>query len=202
MGIVYFAREPGSDEFKIGHTKDSVATPRLTGLKRRGRPTPVLFRKIETDCFLDVEKYLHRKLAASTTDSGKEWFAITEAAAIVAHEDGVRIAGIFERHQRELAPFALLASTSGEALEASPDLKSLCTLIKQKTSQLELLKTEVELLRTDLKIAIGVNDGIKDLATWHVGSVTTLDRERLELEMPEIYEQFRVTKLSRRLLVK
>lgn len=203
MGIVYFARESGSsNEFKIGHTKSSVATPRLTGLKRAGRPPLVLFRKIETESYLDVENYLHHRLHASEAPTGKEWFTITEAEAIAAYEDGVKIAKVFERHKRELEPLESIESTNGQVIEPSPEVKSLCLLIKQKTGQRDMLATEVELLRTDLKIAIGLNDGIKDLATWKVSSTARFNQTRLKEERPDIYEQFVVTTPGRSLRMK
>lgn len=199
MGTVYFVREHGCDHFKIGHTKGDVKA-RVRGIKKTGGPLCLQFREISTPCHLLVEKHLHSVLGAKRTSG--EWFALTEEEALSAYNEGVELAKRYESQDHELEQLSMLTSTTNSELEPSPEIIELCARIKTKKSESATLEFEITLLENELRIAIGPNDGIRDLATWKIGSTTRLDQTRLKEEKPDLFKEYLATNQSRTLRVK
>lgn len=199
MGTVYFVREHGRDHFKIGHTKGDVKT-RVRGLKKTAGALRLQFREISTPCHLLVEKHLHSMLGAKRTSG--EWFALTEEEALDAYDEGVKLAKRYENQEHELELFTTLTSTTNIEIDPSLDLIDLCARIRTKKSQSAALEFELTLLENELRIAIGPNDGIRDLATWKIGSTTRIDQIRLKEEKPDIFKEYQATSQSRTLRVK
>ena len=66
--------------------------------------------------------------------------------------------------------------------------------IKERKTEAELLKQEIQLEMKDVEIAYSV-DGRK--VTYKSGERTTLDTKRLKKERPELFEEYAVTKATR-----
>jgi hypothetical protein len=191
-----------ADLFKIGHTKNDAVEPRVKGLQKKGRPARVVFRKIETECHLEVEKHLQHTLGKWRAGSEREWFCITEQQALSAYDEGLRIAAHYEKQKHELESLCAVASTNGQEIEPSPDILDLYARLTKKKDEQRAIEDEIVLLENDLKIAIGMNDGIKGVATWRVVTSSRLDVTRLKEEKPEVYDLYACQQSTRTLRLK
>ena len=118
-----------------------------------------------------------------------EWFALTEEEALNAYNEGVELANKYEKQEHELEQLSSLTSTTKTEIEPTSDLIELCARIAAKESEIDALEFDITILKNDLRIAIGPNDGVRDLATWKISSTTRIDQTRLKEEKPDIFKE-------------
>jgi len=81
--MIYLFREEGTDDYKIGKTKDELNKGRRRGAQQTGNPNKIVIVASWEGSVQD-EHILHRVLKRFQCDGGSEWFTISLALLLEA----------------------------------------------------------------------------------------------------------------------
>lgn len=70
-------------------------------------------------------------------------------------------------------------------------------MLREVRAELTRIDFEKEQLELQLKAMIGMSRGTDGLATWKAQEHTDLDRRRLKMELPDIYESYSMVSIRR-----
>lgn len=199
MATVYFFKVGDKELFKIGKTTGDPEK-RLKAVSTGSAYSLEIFKLIEHELHSKLEVFLHKFFKEDRAENG-EFFFIPLSDFDNRVENALQA---FEKLQNELNQIEdfkniknndTVLDDTQEANEIYNDLLNINFKIKD-------LKEEQEKLENKLRLIIGENQGIKDIATWKTQTREQFDKKRYEEEHPEEYLEYIEVKSSRVLRLK
>ncbi len=199
MATVYFFKVGDKELFKIGKTTGDPEK-RLKAVSTGSAYSLEIFKLIEHEQHSQLEIFLHKFFKEDRAENG-EFFFIPLSKFDNRVENALQA---FEKLQNELHQIEdfkniknndTVLDNTQEANEIYNDLINIILNIKD-------LKEDQEKLENKLRLIIGENEGIKDIATWKTQSREQFDKKRYEEEHPEEYLEYIEVKSSRVLRLK
>lgn len=188
MGYVYCFRVGQDNCFKIGRTR-TAPLDRLRGVSVGSAQKLAVYRTLETDDAVRLEKYIHWLLDAARAPNG-EFFYVNERQLDEAIDTAVaslaRSAAPLREAQRlrRKPPARPIAEPSTKARE-------LHRALRDATRQAFLLEQQILYLQAELQLEIGENAGLAGIASWKWREQWTLDQRLLRKEEPQMFEKYR-----------
>jgi FtsZ-binding cell division protein ZapB len=199
LATVYFFKVGDKELFKIGKTTTDPEK-RLKAVSTGSAYPLEIFKLIEHELHSKLEVFLHKFFKNDRAKNG-EFFSIP----LSEFDNKVKTAlEEFEKLQNELNQIEELKNIQNNdtILQSNQEVNKIYNdLIKIKLS-IKDLKEEQEKLENKLKLIIGKNEGIKDIATWKTQSRETFNKEQYIEEHPEEYLKYIEVKSSRNLRLK
>jgi hypothetical protein len=180
--------------FKVGKTKQACETRK--GQLSVGSPDKLsLFREIETEYPDKLENHIHKRLDHSRAENG-EFFRVTERELDEAIEDAKSYLAVA---MPQIAKADELAQTrpDDEILTPSPEVTALFNELRKTRTEEFLVQRKIELLKAQLKVAIGGHLGLRDIAKWQWQGRLELDEKLFKAEQPELYQKYSQCRASR-----
>lgn len=188
MACVYCFQVGSKDCFKVGRTKNSGAM-RLKKVAVGSPEKLTLYREVQTQWPARLENHLHKSLAMYRAQNG-EFFNVTkahlDAAILEASEFIAESQPLLEQAQklRRKKPTTTVLDPSESVLGLHRDLR-------KALQEASLLERKIELLQTQLQVAIGEHLGFSGVASWKWRETWRLNQTLLKREQPAIYARYR-----------
>ena len=199
MATVYFFKVGDKELFKIGKTTTNPEK-RLKAISTGSAYSLEIFKLIEHELHSKLEVFLHKFFKNDRAENGEFFFI-----PLLEFDNRVETAlQAFEKLQNELNQIEefkniqnndTVIEDTHEANEIYNDLININLKIKD-------LKEEQEKFENKLRLIIGKNEGIKNIATWKTQSREQFNKKRYEEEHPEEYLEYIELKSSRVLRLK
>jgi hypothetical protein len=181
---VYCYQRGTEDCYKIGRTADTPEK-RKRGFST-GSPLKLTLRRTEKTAHpTKLEKHIHMLLSAKRAENG-EFFFVTREEADAAFDQAV----VFVREAQEIIENAAKVrkrKPTETVLPATPETLGLYKELKAKERDCFLIEQEIEVLQSQIQVAIGENAGIEGIATWKWRETPLADWKKFEREEPEVY---------------
>jgi T5orf172 domain len=188
MGCVYCYRAGALNTFKVGLTTNA-ADKRMRNVQTGSWEELSIYRQIETDHALALERRIHKLLDSYRATKKSEYFHVTTDQLDKAIKDAqlflAEYLPVVEQAKKlhRQKPTAEMIPRTNEIDEIYRDLKK----AKQEEA---LLEQRIELLQGKLQVAIGKNAGIESIASWKWQERFAFDLVRFRTEKPEVFEQY------------
>ena len=188
MGCVYCYQVASSDCFKVGRTKNT-ARERLKNVSVGSPHRLTIYREIKTDHPALLEKQIHWQLNGCRAENG-EFFNVTKRQLDKTIEDA-------ESHLTRSLPVIQQAKKlqrlepNPQTIEPTDNAHTLHKELKEAMRQAFFLEQRIELLQSQLQIAIGDNLGIEGVASWKWRECWRLDVELFKRQEPKLFEKYR-----------
>jgi hypothetical protein len=187
MPWVYCLRVGSEDCFKVGRTKDSVSRRKVQVAVGSSRNLTI-YREIVTDYPNELENYIHKLLDLTRAENG-EWFNISAEGLDAAFDEGESFIHM-AMPQNARAEELQAAKPDEQIVEPSDADSAVYQDLRRARREMFLLKKRVELLETQLKIAIGAHLGLRGIAKWFWRETPRFDNTRFREEQPEMYAEY------------
>ena len=199
MATVYFFKVGDKELFKIGKT---TADPekRLKAVSTGSAYPLEIFKLIEHEEHSKLEVFLHKFFKEDRAENG-EFFFIPLSDFDNRVENALQA---FEELQNELNTIEKFKNIKNNdiIIEESQEANKIYDELITINLKIKDFKEKQEELENKLRLIIGENEGIKDIATWKTQSREQFDKKRYEEEHPEEYLKYIEVKSSRVLRIK
>jgi hypothetical protein len=194
MGCVYFAKDPATDETRIGCTEDETAAQRMR-CHWTSNPRLKLILEIITDDPSGLEAFLHTQFSQKRTSG--DLFALDESDL----DEAKRLARFFSESTpvRERVEHLKTERDNGIMIDPLEAHRDLVDRLQEKKDEFARVKLEKEQLELQLRAEIGIFAGIEGLVTWKAHDHHWFDKDQLEIQRPEIYAEYWKMRIQRNL---
>jgi len=187
MGTIYFFKVGDKELFKIGKTSGDV-DKRLKAVSTGSAYTLEVYKTFEHESYSKLERYIHDFFDDSRADNG-EFFYIPLDELDLKLDEAVKS---FEKLERDKSLIEELKNITNKDVMLDTDLETV-EIYKELRALREVqkeLKEKQEVLENKLKLIIGENEGIVDIATWKTQEKNRFNTKKFEEEHPEEYKKY------------
>jgi hypothetical protein len=174
MGCVYCYRAGTLNTFKVGVTNDA-ADKRMRNVQTGSWEELSIYRQIETDHALRLERRIHKLLDSYRATKKSEYFHVTTDQLDEAVEDAQLFLAEYLPVIQQ-AKKLLCQKPTFEMIRSTTEIDEVYRDLKKAKQEQALLEQRIELLQGKLQVAIGKNSGIESVASWKW-------QERLEFDL-------------------
>ena len=155
----------------------------------------MVYRTIETDSAVYLERLIHKLLDAQRAPNGEFFHVTSDELDSAVAKAGSLMSEFVPVHEE--ARKLQRRKPTGPMVEPSAELALLYRELRDSEQEMFFLEQRISLLQNRLKVAIGDNAGIFGLASWKWRDQEVFDQSRLKAEEPNIFEKYRRTRGSR-----
>lgn len=195
---VYFYRFGSDDCFKIGHTKQEP-DKRKRGFATGSPKKLTLYKTIPFEKHIALEKYIHKLLDEKRAERG-EYFNVSEFELDNAIETAIRFLSETLASCDE-AKKLQRAKPADTVVDATNEMREIYRRLRGLLSERYLMERQIEFLKSKVKLAIGNNSGMKDVAMWKWCDQQRFDIARFKREHEALYKQYEKNSGHRRFLL-